>query len=93
MPNRSIHKHIMLNLTTLSDSQSELMQGGGRGPRAPRKPYTPKHPGSSGTTTTTNNHIWVGTSQDSFAQAFTLGGKNSLAYNDVTQQMNIEISI
>jgi len=81
----------MFKLTTLSDAQSELMQGGrrsgnGNGSSRPSR-------GSNGPITQTTNNIYVGVSQDSFAGAFTLGGKYSLAYNDVTQLMNIGISV
>ena len=97
MPNHSIYVEKMLKLTTLSDAQSELMQGGrghayghGNGHGSSR-PQRPSSNGPTWTSTTTNN-IYVDASQDSFAQAFTLGGKYSLASNDVSQFMNIIIS-
>ena len=86
----------MLKLTTLSDAQSELMQGGrghayglGNGHGSSR----PQRPSSNGPTWTSINNIYVDVVQDSFAQSLTLGGKYSLAYNDVTQLMNISISV
>lgn len=84
----------MLKLTTLSDAQSEMMQGGrDRGPRNGHGSPRPRHSSGNGPITQTTNNIFVGASQDSFAQAFTLGGKYSLAYNDVTQFMNISVSV
>jgi hypothetical protein len=82
----------MLKLTTLSDAQSELMQGGRRSSNG-HGSSRPSRGSSNGPIRQTTNNIYVGASQDSFAQAFTLGGKNSLAYNDVTQLMNIGISV
>jgi hypothetical protein len=77
----------MLKLTTLSDAQSELMQGG-RGHRT--GPSRPSRSGNGPIRQTTTN-VYVTASQDSDALAFTLGGEYSLAYNDVTQFMNISI--
>lgn len=82
----------MLKLTTLSDAQSELMQGGRR-PSSDNGRCRHGRTGSNGPIRQTTNNIYVGASQDSFAQAFTLGGKYSLAYNDVTQFMNISVSV
>ena len=87
----------MLNLTTLSDAQSELMQGGrrpgnGHDSSRPSRPSRPSR-GSNGPITQTTNNIFVGVSQDSFAGAFTLGGENSLAYNNVAQFMTIGVSV
>ena len=81
----------MLKLTTLSDAQSELMQGGhrpgnGNGPSRPSR-------GGNGPIRQTTNNIYVDASQTSDALAFTVGGKYSLAYNDVFQSMSIGISV
>jgi hypothetical protein len=82
----------MLKLTTLSDAQSELMQGGCR--RIVKyKPCKPSRPGTNGHTSTTTNNIHVGAAQKSDNLALTLGGKNSLAYNDVFQSMNVTITV
>jgi hypothetical protein len=81
----------MLKLTTLSDTQSELMQGGRRSSNGNGSPRPRR--GSNGPIRQTTNNIYVGASQDSFAGAFTLGGENSLAYNSVGQIMNIGVSV
>jgi hypothetical protein len=80
----------MLNLTTLSDVQSEVMQGGGR--RSSYKPTRHKRP-CCGSTTTTETNVVLDVQQLSGALAFTTGGKNSLAYNDVSQSMGIDINV
>jgi hypothetical protein len=79
----------MLNLTTLSDVQSEVMQGGGRRPSRPTRPGRP----NGGSTTTTETNVVLDVQQLSGALAFTTGGKNSLAYNDVSQAMGIDINV
>jgi len=79
----------MLNLTTLSDVQSEVMQGGG--PRRPSRPTRPGRP-SGGDITQTTTNVVLGVDQSSNALAFTLGGKNSYAYNEVSQWMGISVN-
>lgn len=80
----------MLNLITLSDVQSEVMQGGGG--RRPCRPTRPGRP-TGGSTTTTETNVVLDVQQLSGALAFTTGGKNSLAYNDVSQSMGIDINV
>ena len=80
----------MLNLTTLSDVQSEVMQGGSRRTSRPTRPG--RRP-SGGSTTTTETNVVLEVQQLSGALAFTTGGKNSLAYNDVSQSMGIDINV
>lgn len=91
MPNLSIQKQIMLTFTALSDTQSELMQGGWTHPHK-YEPCKPKHPGKYGHKSTTHTNISVIAGQESFAQALTLG-KLSFASNDVVQSMSIGISV
>ena len=78
----------MLNLTTLSDVQSEVMQGGSRRPSRPTRPGRP----SGGDITQTTTNVVLGVDQSSNALAFTLGGKNSYAYNEVSQWMGISVN-
>jgi hypothetical protein len=77
----------MLNLTTLSDVQSEVMQGG----RRPSRP-TSVRPSRTNTTQTVTNLV-LDVAQSSNGLAFTLGGFNSLASNDVKQDLGIDISV
>lgn len=79
----------MLNLTTLSDVQSEVMQGGSRRPSRPTRHKRP----CCGSTTTTETNVVLDVHQLSGALAFTTGGKNSLAYNDVSQSLGIDINV
>lgn len=83
----------MLKFTLLSDTQSELMQGGYRRVRnykPSKRSWTPKHPGNGPVSNTTTT-VGVIAGQESIATAFTLGGRYSLASNVVTQTMNIGI--
>jgi hypothetical protein len=93
MPNLSIQKLIMLKLITLSDTQSELMQGGwDRAPKHPKyKPCKPKHPHGYGHNSVSHKNVSVITGQESVATALTLG-RGSLATNDMTQLMTISIN-
>jgi len=80
----------MLKLITLSDTQSELMQGGRD--RAPKyKPCKPKHPHGYGHKSVSHKNVSVIAGQESVATALTLG-KGSLATNDVAQLMTISIN-
>jgi hypothetical protein len=79
---------LMLNLTTLSDVQSEVMQGGSRRPSRPTRPGRP----SGGDITQTTTNVVLDVSQSANALAFTLGGKNSLAYNEVSQWMGVSVN-
>ena len=78
----------MLNLTTLSDVQSEVMQGGSRRPSRP----TSVRPSRTNTTQTVTNLV-LDVAQSSNGLAFTLGGYNSLASNDGKQDLGIDISV
>jgi hypothetical protein len=93
MPNLSIQKLIMLKLITLSDTQSELMQGGwDRAPKYPKyKPCKPKHPHGYAHNSVSQKSVSVITGQESVATALTLG-RASLATNDVAQLMTISIN-
>jgi hypothetical protein len=85
----------MLKLITLSDAQSELMQGGGRrrSKKITNNHCAPKprpcHPGMPGPSS--HSSSWIGVMQTSNNLALSLGGHGGSVYNEVEQNVDIEL--
>lgn len=88
---------LMFKLTTLSDAQSELMQGGGRGPRGSMTRPDCWGNGSNGShggpESITITNVRLDVVQVSDALALTIGGHESLAFNEVSQSIDIEVEV
>ena len=95
MPNHSIYVEKMLKLTTLSDAQSELMQGGRgtRGGMKNGKPWGNGSNGYNGPQSITITNVRLDVVQVSDALAFTIGGHESLAFNEVRQSIEIDVEV
>lgn len=87
----------MLKLTTLSDAQSELMQGGSRagllGRPSMTRPQVCANGSNGGPESITITNVRLDVVQVSDALALTIGGHESLAFNDVSQSIEIDIEI
>lgn len=84
----------MFSLITLSDAQSELMQGGRHHSNGGNnRPNWCRSGSQGGPESITITNLRMDVVQVSDALAFTIGGKESLAFNEVRQSIDIDVEV